>query len=263
MARRSKGGAERSSGATDWPGVAAPSVLPEAGLYFWRVFGDGREELGGYHNFRHVWQMGRFLLEVLEGAEEIEAGPLPVLGGVEDERPGGILHYLVVTERDPSGEAAKGRRFRAKLMGADFEEAIKLGKLHTDIQLPYSEDGWRRSAQGRPPRSFAAWEAGDDGPSLARDPAGGGSPREDRRARREAARERPAPTERRAATPRPSRDGLVALTAICAEQGVEAGDVRAALRGMKIDKPEQGWSWNGAVPDYVAKAIKTVKEKKK
>ena len=259
MARRKKdGGAERSSGNPDWPGVAAPTVLPTCGLYFWRVFGDGREELGGYHNFRHTWQLGRFLLEVLEGCEEIEASPLPAIGNVEDERPGGLLSYLVVTERDPGGEASKGRRFKAKLMGVDFDEAIRLGKMHTDIELPHSEDSWRRAAQGRPPRSQAAWEAGDDDSSMARAPAG-----ETERRKREPRPEK-APREPRApSAPRASREGLTSLTSICAEQGIDAGDVRAALRGMKIERPASGWAWEGTVPDYVAKAIKVAKEKRK
>jgi len=229
-------------------------------MYFWRVFSDGRKELGGYHNFRHVWQMGRFLLEVLEGAEEIESSPLPVIGGVEDDRPGGLLSYLIVTERDPSGEAAKGRRFEAKLMGASYEDAIRLGQPHTDIRLPYAEDSWRRAAQGRPPRSYAAWEAGEDG-STAQGVSGHTADREAKRGRSERSSEK---AERRAATPRASRDGLIALTAICAEQKVEAGDVRAALRGMKIEKPASGWAWEtGKVPDYVAKAIKIAKDKRK
>lgn len=271
MARKGRGGTsgERASGSSDWPGVAAPAVLPEAGMYFWRCYSDGREELGGYHNFRHTWQMGRFLLEVLEGCEEIEPGPLPMLGGIEDERAGGMVSYLVVTERDADGSASKGRRFKAKLMGASFEEAIRLGQLHTDIRLPYHEDGWRRAAQGRPPRSYDAWEAGDDDSThfLYKKPGGGTpAPETGRRSRRggtAAPSPRPEPTERRERAPRASRDGLTTLTSICAEQGVEAGDVRAALRGMKIEKPASGWAWDGPVPDYVAKAIKVAKEKRK
>lgn len=244
--------------------MAAPTVAPSCGVYFWRCFSDGREEMGGFHNFRHTWQMGRFMLEVLEGCDEIEVSPLPPIGGVEDDREGSMVSYLVVTERDPNGEASKGRRFTVKMMGATFEEATRLGKLHTDIRLPFSEDHWRRAAQGRPPRSYDAYENGDDDSVHPAYRSGNTVPQEGRRPRRERAATEgtPKPARDRTAAPRASRDGLRALTEICAEQGVKAGDVRAVLRSMKIEKPDAGWAWApDSVPDYVAKAIKKAKEK--
>lgn len=58
---------------------------------------------------------------------------------------------------------------------------------------------------------------------------------------------RPAPT------PRASRDGLVPAADVAAQLGVEARDLRAALRRMKVPKPAAGWAWpETEVPALVA-----------
>lgn len=260
MARRGKSSPTRDESLSEWPSPSSPQVPPTVNFYFMRQFMDGRLETPGMVvNFLHKWQAGVFLREVLEGAEDIEHGPLPEIGGQEDEREGSSLHYMIVTERDSNGEAVRARRFVGKVMGATFEELMKRSEAHTDIRLPYSMDHMRRAAIGMGMRSPEAYAAGNE--AAAPVPQDAGLTKREQREKRKAERAARPPKEERA--PRPSREGLTSLTSICAGEGVEPGDVRAALRGMKIEKPEAGWAWAGEVPAYVAKAIKLAKEKRK
>lgn len=58
---------------------------------------------------------------------------------------------------------------------------------------------------------------------------------------------RPAPQ------PRASREGLVPVADVAAQLGVDARDVRQALRKLKVTKPAAGWAWPASeVPSVVS-----------
>lgn len=233
-----------------WPMPASPTIPPTVNFYYMRKFADGTYDVpGSCVVFLHAWQAGVFLRELLEDAEEVEPGPLrQTFPGISDGRVGSSLDYLIPTERDEEGVVTKGRRFECSLLGVTYEEALELAEEHEDSRVPFALDSQRRSALGMRPRSYAAWENGDDASSVQLAPPKAEKQKREKREKVERA-------------PRASRDGLTSLTSICAEEKVEASDVRAVLRQMKIEKPATGWAWE-TVPDYVAKAIKKAKEKK-
>lgn len=66
-------------------------------------------------------------------------------------------------------------------------------------------------------------------------------------------RARPAPQ------PRASRDGLVPIADIAAELGIEPREARAALRGLKIEKPAAGWAFPAAEVAAVRERIRAAR----
>lgn len=57
-------------------------------------------------------------------------------------------------------------------------------------------------------------------------------------------------------TPRPSRDGLVAVGDIAKQLGIEPREARGILRSLKLPKPEAGWAWPAAEAEKIAAQIK-------
>lgn len=213
-----------------WPQPASPNHPPEVNFYFARLIGDTPQEMRVV-NFATKWQAGVYLRSFLEDGELLEC---------EDVHRRSNIRYLVVTERDAQGLPMKGKKFMASIVGATYAEVMEASKDRTDVQLPWEVDNWRRMARGEKSRGYQAWCAGRED----LEPKVEGAPRER--------------VARAAGTPRASREGLITLANLCKEEGVEASDVRAALRKKKVEKPAAGWAFAegdellGVVMDTIA-----------
>lgn len=252
----------------EWPTTSSPTHPPLAVFYFGRMLGDTPQEVL-VTNFSTVWQAGVFVRWLTDD------------GGISDVEQ--RLHdvtfvYTVVAERDASGEPMRTRRYYGRLVGAEWDEFLSRSTDWKKSPLPWGEENWRRVASGLPSVSYSEYTGrrgvpgvrdtfeggslgGEEGGQEARD----GERDVTSRSRREKRLARVS-TRSAGGGVRKGADGVITLGAMCAENGVDAGDVRGLLRKRGVEKPDGGWQYIagderlGAVADAIS-AVKRGEKK--
>lgn len=57
--------------------------------------------------------------------------------------------------------------------------------------------------------------------------------------------------------PRPSKDGLVTIATIAQDIDLDPREARAALRSLKISKPDAGWAWPSDEAEKIKEQLRT------
>ena len=67
----------------------------------------------------------------------------------------------------------------------------------------------------------------------------------------------PSPPRSEPRAPRPSKDGLVTIATIAQDIGLDPREARAALRALKIEKPDAGWAWPSDEAEKIKEQLRT------
>ncbi len=65
------------------------------------------------------------------------------------------------------------------------------------------------------------------------------------------------PPRREPRAPRPSKDGLVTIAIIAQDISLDPREARAALRALKIEKPDAGWAWPSDEAEKIKEQLRT------
>jgi hypothetical protein len=209
----------------EWPLTASPTAPPMAVVYFGREIAGCIDEVCALP-LREVWQAGTYVKELDMEDVELEDG-------------GKVVHYYRVVQRDAEGMTIKRHKMRMWFVGTTWDDCLKRAK---DVKLPYSVYQMLCIQMGKPGLSYFHWAGVKKETSSVAEGDDGRAAVVTRRERQRASRDVSGSTspERRR---RDDAADVVTLALMCAEVGVDPGDVRSLLRKRGIEKPGGGWTW--------------------